>query len=618
MGNNSYLEFEQIPLCVIDKDFNIIRVSNALSSLLQMKRDEIIGKKCYDTISGQFCNNPRCTLKQILGGREYWEYEKDIKLSDGIMITCIMRAVPYWETDDEVIGVLQNYTDISKHKKFEEKLKKSEEKYHHLFEKTPYIVILINSKGKIIDFNQTTLKYLIGYVKEDLIDKDFRELNFIPLKHTEILKEKYNELLIKGYTEPLEFYMGTQKSILKGSGLKWIELQTSLVKVKEENLIQIIIKDITAKKEAEQKLKESEEKYRLITENANDFIIIFDKNFTIEYITDLPSFKMLGYTRDDFIGKRGIIFVHPDDLEKVLNAFKKGIERDEAATEARIKHKDGYYIWVEAKGKMFIDIDNKTKVLINVRDITKRKEADEKLKKSEEKYHIAYDQANFFKDLFLHDMNNILSVIYGAISLFSIHPNDPKQLEESFEIIQNQVTRAIKLVSNVQKLSQLEDSEVSLQSTKFCKFLKDSINFLNKSFPKRKINLQVDAPSKELFVRANDLLLDVFENILINAVKYNDKPIVEIFIKISEVKEQDLNYLKMEFIDNGIGISDVMKEKIFQKGYQKDISVKGMGIGLSLVKKIIESYNGKIWVENKVKEDYLKGSNFILLIPRAP
>ena len=85
------------------------------------------------------------------------------------------------------------------------------------------------------------------------------------------------------------------------------------------------------------------------------------------------------------------------------------------------------------------------------------------------------------------------------------------------------------------------------------------------------------------------------------------------------MKEQELEqkYIKMEFMDNGIGIPDARKQVIFQKGFKKTSDVMGLGIGLSLVKKIIDSYKGEIWVEDKVKEDYTKGSNFVLLIPEA-
>ena len=123
------------------------------------------------------------------------------------------------------------------------------------------------------------------------------------------------------------------------------------------------------------------------------------------------------------------------------------------------------------------------------------------------------------------------------------------------------------------------------------------------------------SPSKTILIQANELLLDVFENILINATRYNENPIIEIIIKISKIKIDDARFLKIEFIDNGIGVTDAKKKIIFRNGFKKEKQSKGMGLGLSLVKKIIDSYKGQIWVEDKSKGDFTKGSNFIILIP---
>ncbi|KKM90480.1 hypothetical protein LCGC14_1238270 [marine sediment metagenome] len=70
-------------------------------------------------------------------------------------------------------------------------------------------------------------------------------------------------------------------------------------------------------------------------------------------------------------------------------------------------------------------------------------------------------------------------------------------------------------------------------------------------------------------------------------------------------------------MDNGIGVQDSKKEGIFLEGYKELKGGKGMGIGLSLITKIIKLYNGKIWVEDRTKGDYSKGSNFIVLIPEV-
>jgi len=121
----------------------------------------------------------------------------------------------------------------------------------------------------------------------------------------------------------------------------------------------------------------------------------------------------------------------------------------------------------------------------------------------------------------------------------------------------------------------------------------------------------------KIFVKANILLKDVFENILDNAVHYNNNPSVEILVNISKTQKEGQAYIKLEFIDNGIGISNAKKETIFKKGDNGHKSGKGMGLGLSLVKKAIETYNGKIWIEDRVKGDFTKGCNFVLLIPEG-
>jgi signal transduction histidine kinase len=104
---------------------------------------------------------------------------------------------------------------------------------------------------------------------------------------------------------------------------------------------------------------------------------------------------------------------------------------------------------------------------------------------------------------------------------------------------------------------------------------------------------------------------------MINAVKYNENALISILIKISEIQADGKSILKLEFIDNGMGIEHYRKEKIFMVGNREFKGGRGMGLGLSLVKKIVESYSGKIMVEDKVPGDYSKGSNFIVLIPKS-
>ena len=235
-----------------------------------------------------------------------------------------------------------------------------------------------------------------------------------------------------------------------------------------------------------------------------------------------------------------------------------------------------------------------------------------KLKRSEESYKEAYDRASFYKDLFTHDIRNIIQSLNLSVEIIK---KDSNAKENMINIIEDQISRATKLISNVQKLSEIETIKITLEKIEINKKLKNVIAYIYQSFPEKNLEINLDLFSNEILVLANDLIVDIFENILINAILYNEEKIIEITIKASEFKENKKHFMKLEFIDNSKGIKDTLKENVFQRGYNEAKGSVGMGLGLSLVKKILESYNGKIWIENRVEGDYSKGSNFIILLP---
>jgi signal transduction histidine kinase len=189
-----------------------------------------------------------------------------------------------------------------------------------------------------------------------------------------------------------------------------------------------------------------------------------------------------------------------------------------------------------------------------------------------------------------------------------------KEIDMIISMIKNQVLRANRMIKNVNILSELEKIDIAIGTIELLDLLKNSINFAKIAYQDKTIEIKVESFSNRIFIKANELLQDIFDNLLINAIKYNNSSDVEIFIKISREPKEDKNYIRMEFIDNGIGIADERKEIIFEKGFREHKGHKGMGLGLSLVKKIVSSYNGAIKVEDRIKGDYSKGSNFILLL----
>jgi len=230
----------------------------------------------------------------------------------------------------------------------------------------------------------------------------------------------------------------------------------------------------------------------------------------------------------------------------------------------------------------------------------------------------AFNRVSFYKDLFIHDISNIINNIYMALEQSSGYIDEPKRLfklKETHERMKNQVNRSKKLISNVRKLSQIEDSEIPLARMDLIDKINEVKIMIGTHYLEKDVIIQEELESKMVFIQANELLLEVFENILINAIKYNENDVVQILIRTSKLKEASNNFIKLEFIDNGTGIEDLRKDFIFQEGYKEYKMTKGMGFGLTLVKKIVHSYHGKIWVEDKVKGDYSKGCNFIILLP---
>ena len=385
-----------------------------------------------------------------------------------------------------------------------------------------------------------------------------------------------------------------------------------------------LTQNITKLKQTEKNLIESEERYRNLFESSPYSIGIFDLDGTlIECNKATTKFLSVHNLEKDFIGKHFREFLGYLETNKplilifedILNKLKKDGETLEF--EFPVNRSAGSILWVRTIASL-IKIGSEERIQFIVQDITERKHAEQELKTSEIKYREAYNRVDFYKDIFSHDINNIFQNIHSSVELIDINTEQSINIEkndELLDIIREQIKRGANLVSNVRRLSEIEDKDLTLQKSEITIALKDVIDALIKVYKKREITVQIQNKLKEVYVKANELLPDIFENILINAVRHNRNSPVEILIKFSRIVKEGGNFIKLEFIDNGIGIFPEMKEKIFQRGHVEKKDNIGLGLGLTLVKKIISNYNGQIWVEDKVAGDFSKGSNFVIILP---
>jgi len=241
-------------------------------------------------------------------------------------------------------------------------------------------------------------------------------------------------------------------------------------------------------------------------------------------------------------------------------------------------------------------------------------EEEEMRKQAEESIINEKKRAELYRDILSHDITNQNQGVIGLLEFTLDNMDDSGQNREEIHMALDQAWAISNLIKNVKTLSKIKENTFGLKSVDIGSTLLFAIKRVQSSNPYRKIKVVHSIPKSKLSTKANDLLVDVFENILGNSVKFDRSEIVEIELKYSSSK--DGKYWKLEFKDHGPGIPDEMKGLIFKRLQRGDKSRHGSGIGLAIVDSLVELLNGKVWVEDRVKGDHTKGSNFKLLLTK--
>lgn len=498
--------------------------------------------------------------------------------------------------------------------KFNKGVEESEIRYSNLINSIIDILLELSLDLTIIYINPYVYN-LLGYSPEEMIRK-----SIIDIIHPD---EKVKIIEIINRSIKTKDIISTELKLQHKKGYYLtFSAKGCMMQYNSHTTIVLLLRDITQMRDVQQKLMEFDEKYREIIENIEDGYFEVDLQGNYTYVNNYIC-RYLGIPREQLLGRSYKVATDKDTIKEVFKIFNNLYKNNlpKGIFESQVIRSDGEVRTFEGSFYLrYNDCGRKVGFYGFTRDITEKKEAEKKIKQSEKQFREAYDRAELYKDLFYHDINNILTNINMA---FELSEKDLKEQEreseisEYYEIIKKQLARGAKLVSNVQKLSSLDISERSFKVINAIKVLNDAINFILVNKKIQDIDIAIDSFQDDISIQVDDLLIDVFENLLINALTYNDKPKVEIIINISKEIQKNIKFIKFEFMDNGIGISDEIKQTIFIERFKKEKGSKGMGIGLTLVKKILESYKGEIWVEDRVKGDYSKGSNFIFLIPEA-
>ncbi|MHA1298208.1 MAG: PAS domain S-box protein [Candidatus Helarchaeota archaeon] len=368
--------FEQsiIGICLI-QDGIYKYVNQSFANLFGYSVQEIIGKNTSEFIKLIHPEFREFVLEQA---RKKMREEKDIITNYSFKGIKKNGQIIWLETHSRLVQLegrpadLVMITDITQRKMAEQRLKNSEEEFNLILENANDLIAVVNERYKIEYANEGVHFEKFGYLKEDLIGKDafnFTHRDDIP-KLIEDMKKYWNKRI----------GMSEVRFKHKDGTHSWIEVKAKRFIGRDgKQKILMVGRDVTNRRRTEQKLKESEERYRLISENANDIIAIFSIGLKFEYVNENVIKKILGYTKAELIGKDALKFMHVKDMVNIFNSVSKAWKKGEGRFEARIKKKDGTYVWHEAKWIKIIDIDKKEKFLVIFRDISKQKFTEERL-----------------------------------------------------------------------------------------------------------------------------------------------------------------------------------------------------------------------------------------------
>ncbi|HHO76701.1 MAG TPA: PAS domain S-box protein, partial [Deltaproteobacteria bacterium] len=264
-----------------------------------------------------------------------------------------------------------------------EKLHASEEKYRELVENANSIIMRINMQGRITFCNEFAQKFF-GYTTGEVIDKHAVGL----IVADEASSVEYFEGMLERIGSCPEQYSNIlRENILKSGERVWVSWTNKPLFDDNGSIVEILCigSDMTARIRAREALLERERQYRLVVENANEGIIV-NQNGKCEFVNQ-RALDISGYTKEEFSSRQFIDFIHADDRHHLLDMDKMLIDKEQTANPnpLRFIHKNGRILWFEV-ARVMISWKNAPAIINFLNDITERREAEEALQKSEERY----------------------------------------------------------------------------------------------------------------------------------------------------------------------------------------------------------------------------------------
>ncbi|MFX1258617.1 MAG: PAS domain S-box protein [Promethearchaeota archaeon] len=598
------LNFLGIGIDIVSIDHKIVQQNK----ILKERFDSFPGDLCYEKYMG---NKKGCIVCPMRGDIKNNIIERTEFIgTDGKQYKLI--STPYPNPDGTIDKCIEIIIDITEDREFEQKLKESEMKYRNLFDNFPIGIFLFDYKGNLIEGNTKSYNSFSGTPVDLSIGKNFREITNLFKNSEELLRIFIKRELERAKGKELK---PIELRLVRQDGKeRWIHWHSTTLQVEDKTLIQALVQDITQRKLFEQKLRESEDKFRKIAEESLLAICIIQDD-VIKYANQTMA-TLYGYSLEEIKNWKPGDFskvVGSDSFETVMEQIKKKqLGLSDVITRYTIQgiKKSGEKFWVDNISKSII-YKGRPADLITQIDVTERINAEKKL-----------IELNKLKSEMLtrisHELKTPLMSIKGYTELLLLNHKDEFSEKVQWLIgeINNGSNRLETLIRDVLKTAELKSGSIQLKKSEnsLSELIKKCVEKIQ-GFAKSRnhtFNLQIEDEIMTSFDKKQ--IEVVINNILTNAIKFTPpNALIEIKLKIK--KDQVIISIK----DSGIGFTGKEKERLFKQngkieryGQGFNVICEGSGLGLYISKKIIDLHGGDIWVESKGRN---RGSTFYFSLP---
>ncbi|MCK5329772.1 MAG: PAS domain S-box protein, partial [Candidatus Marinimicrobia bacterium] len=583
-------------IIAVDINRKITEFNKAAEITFGYEKEEVIGKH-VDFLYANSKEGSNVYKQTVLNGQHVKEIKN--KRKNGKVFPALLSSSVLLDIDGNQVGVMGVSRDISEQKQAEDALIKSEERFKVIFDDAPDAYYLSDLKGTFIDGNKAAEK-ILGYKKEELIGKNFLKLKLLPADQIPKAVKALALNAVGKSTGPEDFILNQNN----GDQIS-VEISTHVVKIHNQTLVLGIARDMTERAQAESDLRQSEERYRSVTQTAVEAIISAGSNGRV-ISWNQGAQKLFGYSESEMLGKEIIRIIPEKYKDRHTNAITRFSWTGKPTVvgktvELEGQCKDGSICPVEFSLSNW-ELGNDVFFTAIIRDIRERKQVEEEREQALQEAR----QANKVKDLFLanmsHEIRTPLNSLLGFTEIIedSFKDRMDEQESEYFQIISSSGQRLIKTVHSVLDISRIEAGVLPYNPEAVR--LATPIELIFKEFKPaakaKKLEFTYDSQIDDGTVKVDERSIEkAVSNLVDNAIKYTEEGQINI-----QLNEQNGKYV-LSISDTGIGIGADYLNRIYEAfsqestGYTK--KYQGLGLGLSIAKSCLDMNGIRITVESK-------------------